>query len=162
MTSVEEIYRAHRDDVYRFALWLSRDPSEADDIVSESFLRLWGSLDELRIGTMKTYLLTIARSVYLSRRRRSSWYTRLRSEPTDRAPRPETTVEHCDELRALMSAVRELPEGERTALLMRIQHDLPYEEIARSLGISLSAAKVRVHRARLKLTQLRHTRGEPT
>ena len=45
----------------------------------------------------------------------------------------------------------ELPEIDRTALLLRAEHELPYDEIARVLQISLSAAKVKVHRARLRL-----------
>ena len=51
------------------------------------------------------------------------------------------------------SAITELPEGERTAFLMRTQCGLSYEEIARALGIGLSAAKVRVHRSRIKLAK---------
>jgi len=49
------------------------------------------------------------------------------------------------------AALAELPEIDRTALLLRAEHDLPYDEIARVLQISLSAAKVKVHRARLRL-----------
>jgi RNA polymerase sigma-70 factor, ECF subfamily len=60
----------------------------------------------------------------------------------------------------MMEAVQTLPEGERVAFLMRIQHELPYDEIARSLGASLSAAKVRVHRARLKIAEMRSASGE--
>jgi RNA polymerase sigma-70 factor (ECF subfamily) len=52
----------------------------------------------------------------------------------------------------VLSAVRDLPESERAALLLRVDHDLSYDEIASALGISVAAAKVRVHRARLRLT----------
>lgn len=44
-----------------------------------------------------------------------------------------------------------LPEIDRAAFVLRVQHDLPYDEIARVLGISLSATKVKVHRVRKKL-----------
>jgi len=46
-----------------------------------------------------------------------------------------------------------LPELDRAALLMRALEDLPYEEIALALGISVASAKVKVHRARLALEQ---------
>jgi RNA polymerase sigma-70 factor (ECF subfamily) len=49
-----------------------------------------------------------------------------------------------------------LPETDRAALLMRAADEMPYEEIARSLGISVGAAKVKVHRARLALARLRN------
>ena len=160
MSTIEEIYRAYSDDVHRFACWLCGDTAEAEDIVSETFLRLWGSLDEVKVETMKAYLLTIARNVFIGRRRRSKRYKPLPENLTDRSPSPELEVEGKDESRALMSALGKLPEGERAALLMRMQHDVPYAEIARSLGISVAAAKVRVHRARIKLTQFRSSQGE--
>ena len=160
MSTFEEIYRAYSDDVYRFACWLCSDTAEAEDIVSETFLRLWGSFEDLQVGTVKAYLLTIARNVFVSGRRRSGRYRQLPEKVSDSSPPPDVATETKDELRAVMAAVKTLPEGERAAFLMRIQHELPYEEIARSLGISLSAAKVRVHRARVKLTKLRSTSGD--
>ena len=159
MSTIEQIYRTHSDDVYRFAYWLCGNVAEAEDIVSETFLRLWGSLDELQVETMKAYLLTIARNVFVSRHRRSGRYRQLPMDVVDRSPPPDVEAEGKDELNALMSAVGKLPEGERAALLMRIQHDVPYVEIARSLGISLAAAKVRVHRARVKLADFRSDYG---
>ncbi len=71
MTDIEELYRRHSKDVYQFACWLSGNPHEAEEIVSETFLRLWGSLDELKVATVKAYLLTIARNVFLSQRKRA-------------------------------------------------------------------------------------------
>ena len=56
--------------------------------------------------------------------------------------------------------LQDLPEGERAALLLRVDHDLPYEDIASALGTSLSAAKVRVHRARVRLAAALEKKGE--
>lgn len=155
MSTIEETYRAYSEDVYRFSYWLCGDPAEAEDIVSETFIRLWGSIDDLQVETVKAYLLTIARNVFVSRQRRSKRYRPLPERVTDQAPGPASTAETADECRALMAAMKTLPEGERAALLLRIQHDVSYSEIARSLGISPAAAKVRVHRARIKLAQFR-------
>ncbi|MBU0754521.1 MAG: sigma-70 region 4 domain-containing protein, partial [Planctomycetes bacterium] len=55
--------------------------------------------------------------------------------------------------------LHDLPEGERTALLLRVDHDLPYDEIAGALGTSVAAAKVRVHRARLHLASKLELQG---
>ena len=49
-----------------------------------------------------------------------------------------------------------LPELDRAAFVLRVEHELPYIEITRTLEISLSAAKVKVHRVRKKLIQERH------
>lgn len=153
MITFEEIYRTYSEDVYRFSHWLCGDAVEAEDIVSETFLRLWGSRDGLQVATMKAYLLTIARNVYVSRRRRSKRYEPLSDSPRDSSPSPDEEVESKEELGAMKSAIAELPEGERTAFLLRTHCGLSYEEIARALGIGLSAAKIRVHRSRIKLAK---------
>jgi DNA-directed RNA polymerase specialized sigma24 family protein len=50
-----------------------------------------------------------------------------------------------------MRAVQSLPEVDRTAFLLRVQHELPYDEIARILRLPLTTVKVKIHRVRLKL-----------
>jgi len=57
-----------------------------------------------------------------------------------------------------LTAVRQLPEAERTALLLRVNHELPYTEIGVILGIPPATAKVRVHRARLRLAEITRRR----
>lgn len=106
MNDLEALYRQHAAAVFRFALGLCGDRSGAEDLVSETYVRL-----------------------------------------ATRAPRLETQTALASVLRDL----RDLPEGERTALLLRVDHDLSYEEIATVLGTSVGAARVRVHRARLRL-----------
>ncbi len=162
MTDIEELYRRHSKDVYQFACWLSGNSHEAEDIVSETFLRLWGSLDDLKVETVKAYLLTIARNVFLSQRKRAKRRETLPEVIQDNSATPDVRAEQKDEVQATMKAIQLLPESQRACLLMRVQHDVSYEEIARSLGISLSAAKVNVHRARLKLAQLCQLPGEST
>jgi RNA polymerase sigma-70 factor (ECF subfamily) len=55
------------------------------------------------------------------------------------------------ELERVRETLRKLPEEDRAAFLMRAEHELPYEEIARVLALSLSSAKVKVHRVRRRL-----------
>ena len=55
----------------------------------------------------------------------------------------------------MLAKLQELPEVDRAALLMRAEDQLPYEEIARALGLTLSATKVKIHRARLRLAEAR-------
>jgi RNA polymerase sigma-70 factor (ECF subfamily) len=57
-------------------------------------------------------------------------------------------------MRTVLRALRQLPEIDRAALLMRSQHGMPYEEIAQALDLSTANTKVKVHRARLKLATL--------
>lgn len=154
MASLEEIYRRYSRDVYRYAYWISGDATEAEDLTSESFVRAWAGAEDLRAATVKAYLFTIAHNLFLQRRRRADRQVELDPELPDPAPGPDRLVEQRGEVRALLKAMQALPVVDRAALLMRAEHSLPYEEIARSLGLSLSAVKVKVHRARIKLASL--------
>lgn len=155
MTGFGDLYRQHAPDVFRFALYLSGNRSDAEDITSETFVRAWTSSEPIRTATVKGYLFTIARNLFLKSHRRASRQVELPEDLPDRAPGPQAAVESDAALRRVLAALQELPEVDRAALLMRAQDEMPYEEIARSLGISLAAVKVKIHRARLALAPLR-------
>jgi RNA polymerase sigma-70 factor (ECF subfamily) len=67
----------------------------------------------------------------------------------------QTHMEQSEEVRTVLAGLQQLPEIDRTVLLMRTLDEMPYEEIAETLGIPVVTAKVKVHRARLKLMQIR-------
>ena len=160
MTDFGELYRQYAADVFRFALYLSGDRDEAEDITSETFVRVWTSPEPIRMATVKGYLLTIARNLHLQslrkRRRQVGIGDRDFADPR---PDPLAEAELSSEVAAALAGLRALPEIDRAALLMRAMHDMPYEEIARSLGISLAATKVKIHRSRLTLLGLRNTQA---
>ena len=90
------------------------------------------------------------------RRRRETPLSDALAEATAAtAPDPAAVAESRSELEAVSAQLQRLPEIDRAALLLRAVDDLPYDEIARALGISLAAAKVKVHRARLTLADVR-------
>lgn len=149
------LYQRHAPDVFRFALHLSGNRHDAEDITSETFVRAWTAPEPIRMETVKGYLLTIARNLFLGSLRRRSRQVALSDELPDRAPGPTAHAERDSELGAAMTRLQRLPEIDRAALLMRAQEELPYEEIARAMGISLSAVKVKIHRARLALAKIR-------
>jgi RNA polymerase sigma-70 factor (ECF subfamily) len=141
--------------VYRFALWLSGDPVEADDIASETFVRAWSSSSKIQTETVRAYLFAIARNLFLKQLQRQKRQVSLAQAVKVTGSGPHALVEERLALTEVLQQLQQLPEGERAALVLRVGHELPYAEIARILGISLSAAKVKVHRARLKLTVVR-------
>ena len=83
--------------------------------------------------------------------RRQSRRVDLPDDLLDMAAGPQEQAERKSELERVMARLQELPEIDRAALLMRALEGLPYEEIALALGISVNAAKVKVHRSRLAL-----------
>lgn len=154
-TAFHALYARYASDVYRFALWLSGDPAEADDIASETFVRAWAGRSKIQTETVKAYLFAIARNLFLQHHRQQKRQISLEKVVLETHISPQTMVEDRFALAEVLQALQDLPESERAALVLRVQHELPYAEIARVLEISLSAAKVKVHRARLKLMQVR-------
>jgi len=147
----EELYERHFQDVHRFALWLSGDPSEADDVASETFVRAWVRRDRLRTETLKGYLMAIARTVFVDRRRKARTMAPLPASLKDGAPGPHREMSARRDLRQVRRAMAWLRELDRAALILRAEQEMAYAEIARVLGISEGAARVRVHRARRRL-----------
>lgn len=152
--TLEQLYERHAADVRRFATYLSGDPTVADDITSETFLRAWNAVEPIREPTVKAYLFAIARNVYRDELRRRRRHVELDDQVASSSPRQDQQSETASTLEAVLRAARALPDVDRAALLMRAVDGLPYEEIARALGLPLSTAKVKVHRARLKLAAL--------
>jgi len=151
MTTFHEMYECYSKDIYRYAFWLSGSADDADDITSETFARAWVGREEIRTETVKAYLFAIARNLYLKGLRHAKRQTDLSPHQADPQPAPEQLVESKLELSRAMTLVQALPEVDRAAFLLRIQHDLPYDEIARILKLPLTTVKVKIHRARLKL-----------
>lgn len=155
MTTFSEIYQRYSVDVFRFALGLSNDPAWASDLTAETFVRALVSPNPIRLPTVKAYLFTITRHLYLHAWRKERRLMTLEDSLADGEAGPEQLAEHREELRAVLAALQELPEVDRAALLMRAGDELPYDVIASALGISLAAAKVKIHRARMKLNRIR-------
>jgi RNA polymerase sigma-70 factor (ECF subfamily) len=147
----QDLYETYAVEIYRFAHWLAGDCVEAEDITSETFVRAWSHSNRIRTETLRAFLFTIARNVYLEQQRKRRRQVTLDDVYPDPAPGPDSLVESRLELLQVQNILQTLPEIDRAAFLLRIQHDLPYTEIARVLGLSLANTKVKIHRVRKKL-----------
>ena len=155
-----QLYERHAAEVYRFALSLSGNAEEAEDVLAETFARCWADFERIRLPTVKAYLFTIARNLVYQGYRRKKRHAALDPELADRENLAES-VEQKTELEAVSRWLEELPPLDRNVFLLRVQYDLSYEEIAAIHGLSLSAAKVKVHRVRLKLIHRRAQQEKP-
>ena len=160
MTDIESLYQRYAPDVRRFVLFLSGDPVMADEITSDTFVSAWLARERIRQPTEKSYLFAIARNLYRDLQRRQERHAELDEHMADKRISAQTHMEQTAEVRAVLAALQQLPEMDRTALLMRALDEMPYEEIAETLGIPVVTAKVKVYRARLKLMQTRQAWGE--
>ena len=165
MTEFEALYRRYAQDVYRFSFYLCGEHATAEDITSETFVRAWNASGEIRAATAKAYLFAIARNFHLETLRRVRPTAGARAAPLDEnlpdtAAGPDQAAAGRSELAQVMAALAELPEEDRTVLLLRAREEWPYEEIARATGLSLAAVKVKIHRARLRLSAWRAAAGK--
>jgi len=153
MTDIKNLYERYAADVRRFALYLCGDVVMADEITSETFVRAWMAAGRIRQPIVKSYLFTIARNAHTDLLRRAARHAQLDQNVPDTRMSAQMQIEQSAEVRAVLAALQQLPEMDRTALLMRALDEIPYEEIADTLGITVASARVKVHRARLKVMQ---------
>jgi RNA polymerase sigma-70 factor (ECF subfamily) len=153
-TDFHSLYERYAPDIYRFALYLSGDPAKADDITAETFVRAWTAPGEIRVGTVKAYLLVIARNLYRAGLRQAQRQTALDEHLPAGGAGPERAAAARVELQATLRALQKLPEHERAALLLHVQDGMPYTGIAAVLGMTVANVKVTIYRARVRLMGL--------
>ena len=155
------LFERHSPAVWRFLRDLFRDDASADEATQETFVRAHGKLGALRDeARLASWLLGIARHVYLESRRGRATHLDIASEESEPllesmlpSPTPEDLLLDRELEGLLAEALGELREDRRAALLLRLDHGLPYEEIAQVMGWSLPKVKNEIHRARLKLRE---------
>jgi RNA polymerase sigma factor (sigma-70 family) len=164
MVSFRELYERHYPDVYRFALFLTSDPSRAEDLAADTFVRAWTARGEIRQPTIRAYLLTITRNLFRDSRRRERRFVALDDSIPDRRPTIDVQVQHASTLQSMRERLRHVAKGDRHALLLYVVRDMSYGEIARRLGVSTGAVKSRIFRAREALASslsVSPSKGDP-
>lgn len=155
----EEAYRMvferHAPAVRRFAGNLLRDPLDADEVTQETFVRAHARLGRLRDGQrVRAWLLGIARIVtldLLTARRRHAQEVPALPFLVDLDATPEARLLDAEADAVLAGELGRLSPTRRAALLLRLDHELPYDEIGEAMGWSLQKVKNELHRARLQL-----------
>jgi len=138
-------------DMFRYAAWLCRDRSIAEEVVQEALLRAWKSLDALRdAAAAKQWLLTIVR------RENARYFERRRLETVDidnlTAAQSALLAEAPnEELKDLREAIYRLEDEYREPLVLQVLMGYSTNEIAELMGLKQGAVLTRLHRARLKL-----------
>ncbi len=140
----------HADGVYRFILKNIRDEDKAQDVVQESFTRMWERVDEITYEKSKSYLFTTAYHTMIDMVRKEQRQTSLQRgyENTLR-----TENEYSDLGEILDEAVEKLPEIQRSVLLLRDYEGYSYKEIGDITGLNESQVKVYIFRARMTLKE---------
>ncbi len=149
----DRIVGVFHQDMYRYAAWLSRDKTIAEDVVQEALLRAWKSLEALRDdAAAKPWLLTIVR------RENARYFERRRLETVDIDNLSASQVamlaeQPDDELDDMRTAIFALHDDYREPLVLQVLMGFSTNEIAEQMGLKQGAVLTRLHRARTKLKE---------
>jgi RNA polymerase sigma-70 factor (ECF subfamily) len=154
------LVRQHQDEVYTLARRLVGDPHLASDVAQEALIRAWRALPKFRGDSrLSTWLYRVTVNTAWTHRERAR---RHRSASLDEytqvpapygADHPEVAGEILELRGRLRAALDNLPESQRRVVVMKDIYGWSHADIAESMGITVTAAKVRLHRARARLAR---------
>ena len=157
----ETVVLPHLDAAYALARWLTRNDTDAADVVQEACLRAFRYFDSYREGDAKSWLLRIVRrSCYdWLERNRPAELVPLETEDDLEGPVRSLTaafdagalLESRSDLRHLDRLIEALPPQLREAVVLRELHELDYRQIAEVTGVPIGTVMSRLHRARSAL-----------
>jgi RNA polymerase sigma-70 factor (ECF subfamily) len=151
----------HMDVMYNYALYLTGNREEANDLLQETFLKAYRFIDKFESGTnAKAWLYRIMRNTYINEYRRTKripdmveyneQLSAYQMIPRDDQPRSIGAQRPVEEIfdDAIATAIAALPEKFKSVIVLRDVQELPYEEIAEALEIPIGTVRSRLHRAR--------------
>ena len=159
----EKLVEAHQHEVFGLALRLVVDRELAADVSQEAFIRAWRALPRFRgDAAFSTWLhrITVNAAWTLKKRKTRHAALSLDESPETADPRrgsdPERAGETVELRRKLSAALGNLNHAQRSVVVLKDIYGWTHNEVAESLGITVTAAKVRLHRAHLNLREQLH------
>jgi RNA polymerase sigma-70 factor (ECF subfamily) len=154
----EALVRRYQRPVLAIARRFARDEDDAEDLAQRAFINASERAGGWRGGSFKSWLFRIVVNLAKNHLRDVSRFDRSEEaqehEIDAGAPTAEERMVAVQRQEALRAAVAKLPRRQREVLLLRIDADLPFAEVARTLGITEVNAKVNFHHAVQKLKKL--------
>lgn len=167
ISAFDELMRRYEKQVYNFAYRLSGNYDDANDILSEAFIKVYNSLQSFRgDANFTTWLFKIVTNTYLDERKRSKGHlnipldeyieleeSQVTRQIVDPSPSPPELIERREQAEILQEAINSLPDYQRVMLLLYHGYNKSYEEIAEIIGLPIGTVKSRLNRARLAVRQ---------
>ncbi|MEE7459811.1 RNA polymerase subunit sigma [Methylorubrum populi] len=156
--AMQGLYARHSTTVFRFLVRMVRDPSRAEDLMSDVFFDVWQQAGRFEgRSSVTTWMLTIARFKALSTLRRRS-HEELEPEMAeaieDEADTPEIALQKANKAEAMRRCLEALSLEHRTVIDLVYYHELGVEEVAQVLDIPAGTVKTRLFHARKRLSDL--------
>jgi RNA polymerase sigma-70 factor (ECF subfamily) len=151
----EALVRRYQRPVLAIARRFAKDQDDAEDLAQRAFIQASERAGSWRGGSFKSWLFRIIVNLAKNHVRDTARFDRgdaaqeIEAAPTESTA--EARIEAMQQQKALREAVAALPKRQREVLLLRIDGDLPFAELAQTLGITETNAKVNFHHAVQKL-----------
>lgn len=148
----EKLAISVKDKLYRFALRMTGDVAEAEDVVQEVFIKVWNKRDDMQeVLNHEAYCMTLTRNLSLDKLRSKHRRTSEIGEAlqlTDSGSTPYEDTEKSDAIESIRKWMQDLPEKQRLTMHLRDIEGMTYDEISAALEITMPQVKVNLHRAR--------------
>jgi len=160
MKDFEKIVDRHRHGIYTFAFYSLANHEEAEDVTQEVLIRLWQNWKDLRLESLRAWLVRVTRNACIDRaRQRRAYAMRIVAngsgeqifEGTSAEPSPEAHAESSELRDHIQHALAEVNEPYRSIMILREIQQLKYEEIAETVDLPLNTVKSYLHRGRRML-----------
>lgn len=146
-----------KDKLFRLALRITMNRAEAEDVVQDTMLRVWGRRDEWEgMESVEAYCLTVCRNLAIDRSQLKESQNEELTESNANTPDsadPYSLCVHNEQMALIHRLISGLPEKQRTILQLRDVEGKSYKEIADIVGVSEEQVKVNLFRARQKIKQ---------
>ncbi len=150
--ALEELYHETRAAVYGFSLSITKNPSDSEDILQETYLKIWANAEKYKAkGTPMAWILTITKNLSLMKLREKKKYQDLEPQEWDSSFHIDSEAGTIEERHLLEAALNLLTEEERQIILLHAVSGLKHREIADLLDMALATVLSKYHRGLKKL-----------
>ncbi len=144
-----KLYGMYMEKIYRFAYFLLRERTKAEDVTQETFLRAWRSLDSFsptKRGTFQAFLFAIARNLVTDvRRKKPTLSLSVIPDPPFTDDIEEKLI-RAQKKERVRDVLQKLPQFEQHMIILRFFEEMPFADIAKALDMKEGAIRVKVHR----------------
>ncbi|MEG0815659.1 MAG: RNA polymerase sigma factor [Mucinivorans sp.] len=140
---------SYADNLYRFVLGIVRSRALAEDIMQDSYIKLWENRQKIMVGKEKSYLFTVAYRASISALRN------VRNQTPIEVPiwAMAESEEYDNRTEIMWRTLDTMNENQRTVIMLFDWQGYSYQEISQIMGITLAQVKITIYRARMTLKE---------
>ncbi|GAA3593920.1 sigma-70 family RNA polymerase sigma factor [Flavivirga amylovorans] len=148
-----KVFDNHSEELRNYLYYRCGDLQQAEDIVQDSFIKLWNNCKKVLLEKARGYLYAISKNAFYNEVAHKKVILKYAKQPQKISDieTPEYKMEEDEFMVKLENAIQSLPEGQREVFLLNRVDKKTYKEMAEMLGVSQKAIEKRMHKALIKL-----------